>query len=177
MNPEALRARALEALSPHADSRAHDAIARGEVAVVPGGSRWEGARGPVEGYEVRLGLGAFELGGIVDAHGVRDAIVAAMATAVATEEGCALSELVLSWSPAAQGETGHYRGALAAGDLGSAVVEFLRARGDGSAEAFARMARFTMDGTEVRIDPPPPAALAGSFRVCLGALLGRVSRP
>ena len=177
MNPEALRARARLALSLHADERAHGAIARGEVVVIPRISSWEGARGPVAGHKVGLGLSAFDLGRMVDAYGVRDAVVAAMATAVASEEGNALAELVLFWSPAAQVEAGHYRGALPAGDLGSAVVEFFRGRGDGAAEAFARMARFTVDGAEARIDPPPPAALAAAVRACLSALLVRISSP
>jgi len=178
VNPEAIRASALAVLSPHADARARGAIARGELVVVKkGDASWEGAKGPVTGLKVGLGLSAFDLGGLVDADGVKDAVVAAMASAVANEEGSALAELVLFWSPAAQVETGHYRGALGPSDLGRAVVDFLRGRGDGGAEAFARMARFTPEGDRIRVDPPPPAELAASVRACLDALLVRISPP
>jgi hypothetical protein len=174
VSTEALRARALLALSPHADERAHDALARGEVVVVRGVATWAGARGSVEGHKVGLGLSAYDLARLVDAHAARDAIVAAVAAAVASEEGNALAELVLFWSPAAQVETGHYRGAMAAGDLGTAVVEFLRGRGEQAAEAFARTARFTVQGAEVRIEPTPPAPLVEPLQACLRSLLARI---
>jgi hypothetical protein len=171
VNPERLRAETLRALSAHADARAHDAIARGELVIVSGVSRWSGPRGPVTGHKVGLGLSAADLARIVDAHGVRDSIVAATAAAIASEEGNALAELVLFWSPAAQVETAHYRGALGSSDLAEAVVEFLSIRGEACAEAFARTARFRVKGQEVWIEPAPPADLAKPVHACLHVLL------
>jgi hypothetical protein len=174
VSTEALRARALLALSPHADPRAHDVLARGEVVVVHGVAAWAGAMGPVVAHRVGLGLPAYDLACLVDAHSARDAIVTATAAAVASEEGNALAELVFFWSPAAQVEAGHYRGAMSGGDLGSAVVDFLRGRGEQAAEAFARTARFTVQGDEVRIEPTPPAPVAEPLQECLRALLARI---
>jgi hypothetical protein len=174
VNAEGLRAKALLALSPHADERARATIERGEVVIVRGVATWAGPRGPVVGHTVGLGLSAAELARMVDAYGAKDAVIAAMAAAMAEEEGSSLAELVLFWSPTAQVEAGHYRGATAAGDLGSAVVEFMRAREDVAGEAFARTARFTVEGAQVRIEPTPPVPLAGPLRACLNALLRRV---
>jgi hypothetical protein len=174
VNAEGLRAQALLALSPHADPRARSVLERGEVVIVRAVATWAGPRGPVVGHRVGLGLSASDLAQMMDAYGAKDALVASVAAAMAEEEGTSLAELVLFWSPAAQVEAGHYRGATAAGDLGTAVVEFMRAREDVTGEAFARTARFTVEGTEVRIEPTPPVSLAGPLRACLNALIRRV---
>jgi hypothetical protein len=175
VSPETLRAVALEALSPHVDPRARHVLARAELVIVDAGKRWDGPRGPIVARTVGLGLSAFDLGRIFDAHGVRDALVAALATTIARDEGTALAELVLYFRPGAPVEGEDYRGTIAASDLGGAVVEFLRARGDSTAEAFAARARFALDHGAVRIDPNPPPALERALRESVAALTARVS--
>ncbi len=139
---EALRAHMQGALGVHADPRLPDMIRTAEIIVVPMTSTWEGSAGQVRAHRVGLGLGATELGNVSGAPHLVDALVRAAARAIAELEPAgvrwALGDLRLYWRGSAHAANVGYRDVPPpTAPLANAIAEFLSARGDTEATAWA----------------------------------------
>jgi hypothetical protein len=106
---EELRRAAIEVLGPHADERAHDALAHATLTVSHGAGSWEGSHGPVEGHHVTVGLDAERLGMLRATPALVDALLAAVAAAIATHLGEALLDVRLRWTRASEPAHSAYR--------------------------------------------------------------------
>jgi hypothetical protein len=153
MNVEALRAAALAKLSAHADPRARAALEQGEIVVSPSGDTWTTEHGEVLGLRVGLGVDPATLAELVDAHAVRDEMVAAIAPAVAALESASLVDLVVFWSRARGEASSAYRGSVAPVDVTGAVVRFLEARGEHGAARAAKGVRVGVQGEVAKVTP------------------------
>jgi hypothetical protein len=98
---ESLRRAALDALGPHGDELARDALVHGAIDVTPGVARWEASSGHIEGHRVTLELDTERLARVRREPAVYDAVCAALAAAVAMRPGESLFELAVH--PAARG--------------------------------------------------------------------------
>jgi hypothetical protein len=176
VTPEELRRGALATLGPHADPRARQTLERAELVVIEAGTSWEGARARVTGMRVGLGVTPEDLAALEGAHAVKDALVAAVAAAIAVDGVLALTDLVPYWSPAARAEAALYRGALGPDDLGAAVVHYLRAKGEHEASELAKATRFTVAGDEVTALPSPPPIHVAKLDAAVRALLSGLTQ-
>lgn len=87
---ELLRRRALEALGALGHPLALAALEEGALAIEPDVLQWEGSHGPVRGHRVILQVPDARA---AESPAARDALVAAVAAAVALEPGNALADL------------------------------------------------------------------------------------
>jgi hypothetical protein len=92
---ESLRRAALDALGPHGNDLARDALVHGALEVTPGVARWEASAGPALGHRVTLVLDPGRLGGLRGAPAAHDSLCAALAAAVSTRPRESLFELQL----------------------------------------------------------------------------------
>jgi hypothetical protein len=148
---EELRDAALRGLGEHADGRARDALARGELAIAPGVVRWDASAGPVDAHDVVLAVDAATLGALRAVPHLADALVAALAAAVAIRPGEALRDLSFRWAPPAATPTG-YRDVPPpphADVLRDALADYLAARGDAALATAARL--FVVDDTDPEV--------------------------
>jgi hypothetical protein len=106
---EELRRAAIEVLGAHADERAHDALAHATLTISHGAARWEGSHGPVEGHHVTVGLDAARLGTLRATPALVDALLAAVAAAMATHLGEALLDVRLRWTRISEPTHSAYR--------------------------------------------------------------------
>jgi hypothetical protein len=130
---EELRRAALEALGPHADVRAIDALRHSVVAVVPRAAHWNASAGPIEAHVVTLALDARRLGRLRAVPAIVDALCAALAAAIAAQPGETLLELVLRWAPGPGATDVGYRDAPAPPvSLRDTLVQYLEGAGEPS---------------------------------------------
>jgi hypothetical protein len=130
---EALRRAALEALGPHADERAIDALRHSAFTVTTGAARWNASAGPIEAHVVTLALDAKRLGRLRAVPAIADALCAAVASAIAAQPGETLLELALRWAPGAAAARVGYRDAPAPPvSLRDALAEYLDGAGEPS---------------------------------------------
>jgi hypothetical protein len=147
-----LRIAVLEALGPHADERARDAVQSGTVSIAPSVARWESSAGPIEGHRVVLAVDAGRLGKLRASHASVDAVAAAFVAVVATRPGQAMADLSLEWSGQGDVMESGYRGAQpTAVSLETALVTYLVAAGEADTAHDAAGAMVTRRGAEVRV--------------------------
>ena len=90
-----LRLRALDVLGPAGDPLAREALEHGAVDLEPHALAWESSHGHVTGVRVVLRLSPELRARVAGAPAVGDALVAALAAAVAETPGRSLVDLVL----------------------------------------------------------------------------------
>lgn len=108
---EELRRSALEALGEHADERARDALVHASIEIVIAAAGWTGSGGPVQAHRVTLGFDARTLGGLRAAPALKDALCAALASAIAARPGETLLDLQLRWMAEPRAAPAGYRDA------------------------------------------------------------------
>lgn len=105
---EPLRRRALDRLGPLADVAARDALEHGAITIAAEEASWEGSLGTVVGHRAVLRIPSSVLVRIGEAS--RDALVAAIAAALAERPGHALADLVLEEGTTTSRTGSPYRG-------------------------------------------------------------------
>ena len=131
--PGEIRVAALEALGPHADPRAREALLHAEILVSPAEMVWESSAGRVEGHGATLRVDAVTLGRLRAAPALTDALHAALAAAICARVGHSLSRLDLRWaSDAGHAEQQGYRDRPPAPPqtLGEALASYLAIVGE-----------------------------------------------
>ena len=180
LTSELLRAAALDALGPHGDECARDALTAAVIAIELGVTSWESSSGTVRGHRVVLELPASTLAHVNDAPAAGDALHAAVAAAVASfGEREALADLATRWARTRGPSGAPYRDAtpLAETDvpaaLRDALVEYLVEGGHSSAAALATHALiiFIATGVSVRL-VRHDAADGDTLQDALRALVG-----
>jgi hypothetical protein len=138
-NAEELRRAVLDALGPHVDERAREALRLGRFALAPEVAQWESSGGTTAGHRVVIALDAARLGALRASHASVDAIGSAVAAAVATRPGQTMLELSLEWAPEGLVAAAGYRDTpVPPASLKEALVAYLDASGEpGLAAALA----------------------------------------
>jgi hypothetical protein len=158
--PEALRAAALATLGPHADERAREALQRAILRVDPAVTGWESSGGRVAGHRVVLELDVLTLARIRAVPALDDALHAALASAVASRAGHALSELELRWARSGSPAVSHgYRDRPPdpPPSLHEALMTYLSARGEPGLADLVRGASITLEGAALHVRVTPDA--------------------
>jgi hypothetical protein len=173
VTPEEVRTAALARLSAHADPRGREALERGQLSLVPTPESWTSEQGDVAGVRVGVGLDPAGLASILGAHGAKDELVVALASAIASFAGHALTALVFHHAERATATT-PYRGALEPWEAARSVEQFLHATGEPNAAEWARGARFTLRGGDLVVVPTPPREHAQAVERAARALFAGV---
>jgi hypothetical protein len=148
----ALRDAALEALGVHGDERARELLRHGLLAIEHDAGGWQASTGPVRAHRVTLGLDARALALLEHTPGVRDALGAALAAAIARRPGEALLDLREYWGLEEPARVVDYRGpvppARVAREDADTVVHalgvYLQAAGERTAAALIEQARLEL---------------------------------
>lgn len=183
-----VRDSALETLGPHGDPRARELLQRALLSVERDVVHWEGTAGQVRAHRVLLGTDPRSLALIERVPSIRDAVCAALATAIAQRPGEVLHEVREYWAFQEVSEHGGYRGeglspVLALRDEPGAVHRalgiYLQALGEERAASWMARARVeiekTSKGYRARVHARPERymgtherdAVKGALRVLL----------
>lgn len=106
---ELLRVHALDALGPLGDPLARTALESGSVLVEHEVLAWEGSHGPMHGHRVIVVLPDALHAQLVTAHATKDALSAALASAMAERPGQAVADVAIESGVVERVALGPYR--------------------------------------------------------------------
>ncbi len=176
MHDDTLRARALEALGPHADPRAAPLLERASLRVDENVHRWTGSSGDVRAHRVRLEVDARSLGVVRAAPFVEDALRAAFAKVLSDARGESLSELVIGWNGMLEARVESYRGAApidGRAHLSMALAEYLDGAGSHDVARFVEALDVQESARhELTLDASPDVFTATAVSDAARRLLG-----
>lgn len=176
MHADTLRARALEALGPHADPRAVPLLERASLRLDENVRRWTGSGGDVRAHRVHLDVDARSLGVVRAAPFVEDSLRAAFAKVLSDTRGESLAELTLGWNGLLEARVESYRGAApidGRAHLSMALAEYLDGAGAHDIARFIESLDVRETARrEVTIDASPDVFTATAVSDAARRLLG-----